>query len=363
MAPLSLSSSTEHPRATDKPSAGEHVPELDLLRFLAAAAVLAYHYFNWLPKDTPPGRVAGAGFLGVQLFFMISGFVILASASDGSSTRFVISRVARLYPTYWICLALTLLSYAMSDIHVPWQAAVANVTMIPTVLHQPMVNEAYWTLLVEIKFYVLVFVLIACSQVSRSERWLAVWTAVVALSTFGIAKGLALNGYAAYFASGCYFYLIRTRGSSKARLALLSVCMAAGVYYSARDQYHWTNDTSLASRAVAGVTVIVLHALFYLVSTRRIALPSLRLWGWLGALTYPLYLLHTPVREFIARQHPSLTMGERTFLAIAVSTALSLVIGIWLERPVRRSVAKLLRTAANRAGGTMRTWRRLPGRS
>lgn len=49
------------------------------------------------------------GYLGVELFFMISGFVILMTASNNSLKRFFISRAVRLYPAFWVCCTITFL--------------------------------------------------------------------------------------------------------------------------------------------------------------------------------------------------------------------------------------------------------------
>ena len=84
----------------------ERVHEIDLLRLLAALAVVFYHYgFRGYAADGMThmpypllAPLAMYGYLGVQLFFMISGFVILMTASSGGLKSFVISRVVRLYP-------------------------------------------------------------------------------------------------------------------------------------------------------------------------------------------------------------------------------------------------------------------------
>lgn len=77
---------------------------------MAALAVMIFHYgfrgnavgmsqFSYEPM----AEAAKYGYLGVELFFMISGFVILMTASAGSLRRFCVSRAVRLYPSFWIC--------------------------------------------------------------------------------------------------------------------------------------------------------------------------------------------------------------------------------------------------------------------
>src|SRR5688572_29637953 len=88
----------------------DRIAELDLLRFLAAAAVVLFHATDW-PTQTNLLRAAATfGFMGVPLFFMISGFVILMTAQNRSGLQFVNSRIARLYPSFWICVLLSALA-------------------------------------------------------------------------------------------------------------------------------------------------------------------------------------------------------------------------------------------------------------
>ncbi|RZJ93005.1 MAG: acyltransferase, partial [Hymenobacter sp.] len=88
--------------------------EIDLLRFVAAAAVVLYHFAyrgyhadHLSPVDYPVlGQVCKYGYLGVELFFLISGYVILHSAQGKSLGQFFVSRVQRLYPAYWVACTL-----------------------------------------------------------------------------------------------------------------------------------------------------------------------------------------------------------------------------------------------------------------
>ena len=79
------------------------------------------------------------GGLAVPLFFIISGFVIAISMEGKSARQFAFGRFIRLYPTFWICLlltALTLYSWGAADQHYSLGTFLANLTMIPHLLHQ-----------------------------------------------------------------------------------------------------------------------------------------------------------------------------------------------------------------------------------
>ncbi|GMA87194.1 hypothetical protein GCM10025868_24440 [Angustibacter aerolatus] len=89
---------------------------LDGLRFVAALAVVLYHFTgirstHWGTTDPTPfgplSAVTRYGFLGVPLFFFISGFVILMTAWGRDVPHFAASRVGRLFPAYWAGVLLT----------------------------------------------------------------------------------------------------------------------------------------------------------------------------------------------------------------------------------------------------------------
>ena len=86
---------------------------LDYGRFLAAISVALFHYtFNGISN----GKIASItlipnlveftkyGYLGVHLFFMISGYVIFFSARKGAPSKFAVNRAVRLYPAYWFAV-------------------------------------------------------------------------------------------------------------------------------------------------------------------------------------------------------------------------------------------------------------------
>ena len=140
--------------------------ELDGLRGIAAFAVLLSHY-TWefdviFPGHTPFPASLPLGALGVSLFFMISGFVILMTAErKPQPTRFAQARAVRLYPTYWACLTITILVVYLSGtsalFRTPGELAV-NYTMLQSFVGVRSIDGAYWSLSREIIFYGIIFV-------------------------------------------------------------------------------------------------------------------------------------------------------------------------------------------------------------
>jgi peptidoglycan/LPS O-acetylase OafA/YrhL len=94
---------------------------VDAIRFVAALLVMVYHlgFWSWAGNGTTARIFNGAarfesatsftwfGWVGVEIFFVISGFVIANSANEASAAAFLRGRILRLYPAAWICATST----------------------------------------------------------------------------------------------------------------------------------------------------------------------------------------------------------------------------------------------------------------
>lgn len=346
-------------------ASGSRVPELDLLRFTAAASVLIYHFGDIVHPHTGADRVfllAGQfGFLGVPLFFMISGFVICWTAFKKSPGSFVIARACRLYPTYWVCVLVTSAMLAIEGDRLSASTIAANLSMIAPQLGRPYVDEVYWTLFVELKFYALVYILLLCRQRARIERWLALWlfgaaVALTAESLGGIRLAglefLVLDGYAAQFAFGCYGYLIREHGPSRARWIGLAASGVLGLLFELRFQFGYTRAFDLHTLLAVGGIMLALELIFALMAARRWALPVSPFWYWLGSLTYPLYLLHSRAGKTLYAMLPAaLGQWERIGIALSGVFALTVALAVGIEQHGCQALYRLVtgiprRTAA-----------------
>ena len=279
--------------------------ELDLLRFLAAFAVLLFHYAfrGWVGGLTvvPYTSITGVvkyGFLGVSLFFLISGFVVLMSAASGSMRRFVVSRVVRLYPAFWLCCTITfvvMLAFAEQRA-VSLREYAINMTMLNGFVGVRSVDAVYWSLFVEIKFYFLIFLTLLFGQIHRIKPLLTLWLAAYLVNSFWPIKVLSfflIPDFAPYFIAGAFFFLIHKEGVSLFKLAMVSVCFVVAGFEAlpGLDEMAVKYSTPM-SKTVSWAALGAFFVVFFLVATgrsRRWASPRFVL---LGALTYPLYLIH-----------------------------------------------------------------------
>jgi peptidoglycan/LPS O-acetylase OafA/YrhL len=337
------------------------IPELDLLRFIAAAAVVLYHYISCFPAAAhAEGTVLETmsaltryGYMGVDLFFMISGFVILWSSIDRDPLGFAISRISRLYPAFWVSLAITslcvfLIAEAVPHVEVPpldkWTLA-ANATMIPATLNAPLIEGVYWTLEIEIRFYALVMGVLLFRQMHRIESilygWLAISIVGMVVEMPWIVRFIFIEPYAPFFVAGCLFYLVLSRGRTAPRIGALVVAAICSMFvaHSQREGFITPDPIS----AIVVPSLILLFFGIFVALTFRKRVPAGARFARLGAITYPLYLVHGLIGYLIYELlHPHVGVGNALLIITAVIFALSWLITVLVDIPARKPFAAFL---------------------
>jgi peptidoglycan/LPS O-acetylase OafA/YrhL len=349
---------------------------MDMLRFFAAMSVLAYHYISsYLLEDpTNPGLTLAAhlaryGYLGVELFFIISGFVILWSAKGKSATSFAISRFCRLYPVFWTAMLLTSACYLLLGPHAPQMGGqeislhrlLANATMMPQLFDTERIDGVYWTLEMEIRFYFLIFVLLVLRQIGNIEKWLYLWLAVSAWITLQDAPGwvhfLAVAPYGSFFIGGCLLYLIHSAGWTWQRAAAMGLTVALSVADSLRIRSGFITPDAESAWVVPLLVIVLFGALLLLLVFRhhpdRLA-PQSGLRYRLGALTYPLYLTHAAIGRMLIEiilPHVGavLAVSFTTICAIAIAWILVIVV----DEPARKPLSRLIYRGLDLARSTL----------
>jgi peptidoglycan/LPS O-acetylase OafA/YrhL len=337
--------------------ASGRVVVLDGLRLLAATMVVFYHYVGvskakignhgtsevqaWgTPASSlfPHGLHVAAtyGWTGVELFFLISGFVICMSGWGRKPSEFFISRFVRLFPAYWTSIALTALLLVLLPrltSGVRPSMVLMNMSMVQSAYGVPNLDPVYWTLFIELTFYVL-FGLVAAFGVTyeRVVGFCVLWLAasVVATDAHNVVLNLMIiPRYSPYFIAGIAFFLIYKFGGN----VLLWVIVG----------YAWL-ITLHQPKANPPLPVTVLLTIFFvvmaLIATHQ--LDRIR-WRWLtvaGAMTYPLYLVHQDIGFTVF----SYLGGRVSASVLAAATYVAMLALAWLiYRAVERPFAPLLR--------------------
>ncbi len=357
------------PRTPDAPTPPTHrLLALDALRFVAAAAVLLYHFTATSTATRFWGGVPGAelfpainhatryGWLAVELFFVISGFVILMTTQGRSLTHFIGSRVGRLFPGYWACIVLTAVLHAFwsGGRSLSFGETLLNLTMVQDLVGATSSQVVYWTLLTELKFYLLVGVMLAFGPLTR-ERIVGlavVWplAGVVARATGQYELGEVLVArYSPYFAVGMMLFLLRRDGVRGNRLVVAvlggNVALCCHHVLAAAD-----GATELQSVPVHGgvslAIVLACVAAVWAASSPRIVLRGrvpVALCATGGVLTYPLYLVHS---EFgYATIEALTTRGLPPWATLAAAIAVTTLLGWAIYRFVEQRWSRRLRHA------------------
>ena len=345
------------------------VEVLDLLRMIAVLAVIAFH-FGYRGPATFTGagvalpdiaNLAKYGYLGVQLFFVISGFVIAYSAEGRTSTAFAIARVARIYPGFLFCMTATFLAtlaFGAPRFDATVSQWAANLLIAAPALYQPYMDSAYWTIVCEVIFYAWVYLLIASGLFRRRiDVVVLIWLALsllneTALQSHAVRK-LFLTDQSAFFAAGLLLYEI-FKGRRDAVLQCLFGLATAGAVLQGLANVQWLREhymTAFDDWTVATLCLISILVVTLAVRVRRLPLPPGVIVA-IGGLTYPLYLLHQQV-GYIALQQLGGHVTPKGILVVVIIAALiaaSWAVWRYIERPAQRLLKKALSQMARRIG-------------
>jgi peptidoglycan/LPS O-acetylase OafA/YrhL len=352
------------PRPAGPPAAPQRFAFLDALRGVAALWVAGYHLYGGLAQHgrRPLGEAAHAllshGNAGVEIFFVLSGFVMAYSLGRSRVTPrfaglFLLRRSLRLDPPYWATIALSLVVAAIAARSrsqplpaLDWPKLAAHLFYLQDVLHRGQFVEVFWTLCMEIQFYLVLVLLLAlwqglgCGRGALAALFLPLTLLSLAVQFGGLHSpnpGLALK----------FWYLFQ--------LGLLTC---------------WALDGTIPGRWLLGYAAVVVGLLLGVSFTVECLvgvltglalfavgrLGGLRTWlggrvpQYLGRVSYSLYLTHavvgTPFAYSLARKlagpepGPLATLGLLA-LALGVSLAAADLFYRFIERPSTRLSQRL----------------------
>ena len=284
---------------------------LDCLRGIAAFAVLVEHGgYSFVPtfREFTHGLFSFGKF-GLTVFFLVSGFVIPLSIERGSGLRrFWVQRFFRLYPLYWFSLVAALLLYLLGyhDAVTPdfplhlWRNALVNLSMLQGYVTVPHAIGLYYTLSMEMAFYVACSILFLIGILKRSNT--VAW--IVLLFAFCYSIGVPLLLHHRVEMAGVFYgvtlfagtTLYRYHNGEASSLSIGVLLLAVGVFASYGI---WLNYVLLkksdplehynfASVETPWLAAYALFLLFYIIRARQF--PGALI--WLGRISYSLYLLH-----------------------------------------------------------------------
>ena len=160
------------------PAKTKRIVELDSLRALAALNLVLFHFTHVYTMKygytTPLGFTFPFGKYGVQLFFMLSGFVnAMTLLRKRKSADFLASRIIRICPSYWSVIVINLLILGMAPLTVTAYSAeqiAANATIMPNLFGYECMEPVTWTLQIEVLFYSLILLMFMTGALEKPFR-------------------------------------------------------------------------------------------------------------------------------------------------------------------------------------------------
>jgi peptidoglycan/LPS O-acetylase OafA/YrhL len=315
---------------------GNRLATVDFLRGFAALAVVWYHCTNgsgvigkgWLSHS---GQY---GWLGVEMFFVISGFIIPYSLQKACYRRcdfgrFLIKRIARLDPPYFadilVCLALSYLVTLAPGFrgewpHYTWGQLAAHLAYVNSFVHLRWLNVVFWSLGIEFQYYLLIGLAFPL-LVARGSAIRLGFPGLLLVVSAAVRDEALVFHYFPLFVAGILVF--------QSRAGLIST---------------WTLLAGLAVTAVAGWFSVGAAAGCVGVATaltiRFVELPRSR-WTDFGLISYSLYLLHVPIGGKIMNlggrfAHGAPALAALAVLAVGVSIAAAAVFYRFVELPSQR---------------------------
>ncbi|MFJ9693154.1 acyltransferase family protein [Kitasatospora sp. NPDC101183] len=346
---------------------------VDGMRLIAALAVAGFHYLSaispalWGPSPKEFAytlhHASMYGWLGVEAFFLISGFVICMSCWGRTPGQFAASRISRLYPAYWCAVALIVARIALIPLQtedvsslIHPRVVLANLTMFPAALHAGLLDGVAWTLAVEAHFYVLMALLLVFGTTyHRVMGFCVVWlTAGIITSETNnkFLDDLVLSQYAGLFVAGIAVYLMYRFGQNLMLWTLLGFawCYELSVLPArlAGHSREW-GSAVLCSWTVASALLTAFLALLLLATIGPLARVR---WRWLmtaGALTYPFYLIHQSLGLPMAAELATHTPWLGPWARLALTTGSMLLLAWLIHRLVEKPLGRTLRHHLDRA--------------
>lgn len=343
---------------------------LDGLRLVAALMVAFYHYAgqdgivagSWgrSPRDIWPSSSSmfNYGCLGVELFFVISGFVICMSGWGRTVKDFTISRITRLYPAYWAALIISTVVYVLAGYQrIPDTDLLVNFSMLQMPLGVHRVLGVCWTLWAEMRFYILFALAIVWKGATRKRVLLfcGLWMLAAAYADSSgpssFIRVALMPEYAPYFVGGMGLYLIYRFGHDAVSWGIVVAAFLIGQRYAVTANTVGKHVHVFHHRTPTGVTLVVLLSFVAVAVVTLVPKVAAINWRWLttaGILTYPFYLIHEHVGWVVIDQFVHRTgLPNDAVLLLTIAVMLSVA---WLVHlSVERTLAPVLKRVLNRS--------------
>jgi exopolysaccharide production protein ExoZ len=323
-----------------------YITGFDYLRGVAALMVVVHHVVGVLSHETLPGHFFWVGASGVDIFFVLSGFLMYGILGGKASVRgFLLSRATRVVPTYFIVSTFYLL-VSVFVLHRGFEAEswrfIKSILFIPHLnrdgMIQPIVG-AGWTLTYEVWFYAFTALCLACGRFGYFCFW--------CIPAFLVGALIFPNETVIYkFLTSPVIFEFWFGAFVRQLLSMWSVGCKTSVAVLLLGVSALITDHFLDLHAGIGrLLVWGVPAAFIVFGAAGLQLKPNSVSAWFARTSYPVYLIHTILVIAFARfVGGSSTINQAYVLVVAVLVFLgSYTLAHYFERFVERPVMATLK--------------------
>jgi len=325
---------------------------LDDLRGIAIICVIIYHYslYSNNISDTVVEfsknfrDLFNLGSFAVSLFFLISGFVIALSLNKDEKIKtvkeFIIKRFFRLYPTYWLSIIAILLVTYLFNLKYKFtlKEIFFNFTMFQDMFHIKNIDGVYWTLAIEIKFYILSAIFYMLNFLKKIRYIFAIFFFLALftlfLSYFDGKRGfynLTISYLFLMYLGTAFFYNYQKVLSKKELYTMIVLTIFYFILYAFLGQ-----DRGEGELFGYGISTIFAIILFFITINFKSNISSIT--TFFGEISYSLYLFHQLLGyifiDYLLSLNISLNISKLT--AFFSATLLAYIINTLIEKPTNR---------------------------
>lgn len=304
----------------------KRIIELDALRGIAALSVFFYHASIYY-KDSIYFSIFRFGLTGVDLFFIISGFVIFSSIKNKTRIQFVKSRFLRLFPSYWFAVTFTfilmVIKYYEKGIlnQIPFKEYFVNLSMIQEFFGIQNLDGPYWTLYIELFFYLIVF------SFMTKELFIYLILIIITLTSlfvrldilpsifpFSILTNTPISTQSSLFLAGILFYKLMVSKNKLYFFPIVTCLICQTLILKTHYKYATIQDIHFNEHITLLIIFFVIFSFLIFQKLNFIIIKPLLI---LGNISYILYLTHqyltTEIIEYYLIKRKGISLGITIF--------------------------------------------------
>lgn len=340
---------------------GNRIASFDGLRGIAVLNVVLFHCFYMLSSTHYFGQnimanISKYGWLGVDLFFIISGFVISFTLYKYNNVKsFCVARFARLYPTYWAAIIFAAILCFAQYRHIDLSQYLINFLMFQGLLHLSNVSGVFWTLSFELTFYTIAAVMFYFGFFKKNKVfvfWGMITLAWELMNYFGAVHPhsilsklgyLLVLQYSPLFMFGIFLHKSFSDGWHRQNILMLlflaAIFIALFPVNSAQGY-----SVNMCRIFMVGIFMLCSYATYF----PKDKYLSSRFLVFFGKISYSWYLIHLILAHFIFDLSLKQHIPIPAFSSFILSMIVAILFNKYIENPSHNFVIQIFNLRGNK---------------